>query len=69
MICQGVWVRDLYGLLPTCEMSVFLKEVWRTMEREREIERGWMWHTGVLLCWQGLKSVVMIGEGNRIEEI
>lgn len=58
-------------------MSVFLKDVWRTMERERKKEVGEnnkivlsrMWHTGVLLCWQGLKSVVMIGEGNRIEEI
>lgn len=44
-------------------------------EREKEVGENnkivlsRMWHTGVLLCWQGLNSVVMIGEGNRIEEI
>lgn len=28
-----------------------------------------VWHTGILFCLQGLKAAVMLGEGNRIQEI
>lgn len=44
------------------------------IEREKEVRENNMIvlsrvrHTGVLFCLQGLKSVVMIGEGNRIQE-
>lgn len=66
LIKTANWVRDLCGLLPTCETR-FPDRRQRGWREQRDGVIG-LKHTGLSLCQQGLESVVMIAGSNENEE-